>query len=126
MLVFVSTGASLATPQQVFSLTPPRVAGMACLYRTDFLTINGFDSGLGGWGGEDLRFARRVSNMKYTITRYGPRTNDDLCATTASGYHVAFILCATAASGYHVAFILCGRTVSGYHVASIFIINKHR
>ncbi|MPC45595.1 Chondroitin sulfate N-acetylgalactosaminyltransferase 2 [Portunus trituberculatus] len=42
---------------------------MVCLYRTDFLTINGFDSGLDGWGGEDLRFARRVSNMKYTIIR---------------------------------------------------------
>ncbi|KAK8403907.1 hypothetical protein O3P69_000158 [Scylla paramamosain] len=43
--------------------------GMVCLYRTDYLTINGFDSLLDGWGGEDLRFARRVSNMKYTITR---------------------------------------------------------
>lgn len=42
---------------------------MVCLYKSDFLKINGFDSKTTGWGGEDIRFLKRAVKMKYKSIR---------------------------------------------------------
>ncbi|KAK4288167.1 hypothetical protein Pmani_038792 [Petrolisthes manimaculis] len=43
--------------------------GMMCVYKSDFLAINGFNPSKTGWGGEDLNFLSKTAARRFKIVR---------------------------------------------------------